>query len=145
MRIREAPVRNYPEIELPDMKGEKVRLSEVDAPLVMLYFWSSSDPAQKMFNLDDMRPLYEDYHPKGLEIFAVSLDEDKTRWASTVRAQKLPWINVCDTRSSESPLISLYSISGIPVAMFLQDGELLSGKGISDNATMRSFIASRLK
>ena len=144
LKIREAPVRGFPEIELLDMKGQKVLLSEVDAPLVMLYFWSSSDPAQKMFNLDDMRPLYEDFHPKGLEIFAVSLDEDKTRWASTVRAQKLPWINVCDTRGSESPLISLYSIAGLPVAMFIKDGELQAGTNISDNASMRAFIASKL-
>ena len=144
MKVRDADVKGFPEIELPDMTGTKVRLSEVDAKLVMLYFWSSADPAQKMFNLDDMRPLYEDFHSKGLEIFAVSLDEDKTRWASTVRSQKLSWINVCDTRASESPLIGLYSVAGLPVVMFIQDGNLLSGSKIKDNASMRAFIASKL-
>ena len=35
----------------------------------MVYFWQASEAAQKMYNQDVILPLYNTYHPKGLEIY----------------------------------------------------------------------------
>jgi hypothetical protein len=51
-RITTAEAIAYPEIELPDIKGVKRKLSEVDAKVVMLQFWSAADVNQKMLNIE---------------------------------------------------------------------------------------------
>ena len=85
------------DIELPDLNGQKQRLSNMDAKVVLLYFWSASQPSQNVFNVEVLKPVYEDYHSKGFDIYQVSLDVDKSLWATTVKGQELPWEPFGDT------------------------------------------------
>ena len=144
-RIRNAAEASYVDIELPDMQGNKQKLSETGGKLVMLYFWTTADAVQKMFNIDQMLPVYKDFHAKGLEIYAVSFDTDKAAWAAAVRGQELPWVNVCDTRGAASPYLSVYNVQGLPAVYFLLDGELILEKTITDAQALRRFLSSRLK
>ena len=134
-RLNSADAVGYPDIELPDLKAEKIKLSEVDAKVVMVFFWDPTDATQKMFNLDFLKAIYEDYHKKGFEIYQVALDPDKAFWARVVKEQNLPWINVCDSRGAASPYISLYNLSTVPAAYVIADGELVDG----EMATEQSF------
>ena len=120
-KLREAGEVGYVDIGLPSMDGKTVKLSESLGKVTMLYFWAST-AEQKMFNLDALLPLYEEFHEKGFEIYAVSLDSDKTAWARAVRNQQLPWINVCDTRGVQSPYIGSYGIGALPMMWFIVDG-----------------------
>ncbi|MBQ9893351.1 MAG: AhpC/TSA family protein [Bacteroidales bacterium] len=142
-RLKDAEVRSFADIELPGMDGSKVKLSEVQGKLVMLYFWASS-AEQKMFNIDTLLPLYRQYHPKGLEIYAVSLDVDKGAWASAVKTQALPWINVCDTRGAASVYAGVYNVQTLPTAVFILDGTVDYSAKVGDDASLRSYIASKL-
>lgn len=143
-RIANAEERGFMDIELPDISGRKVRLSDVDAKVTMVYFWATTDE-QKMFNLDALAPLYEKYHPKGLEIYAVSLDIDKTAWAGVVKNQNLPWINVCDIRGTMSPYIGLYAVNALPRIVFIVDGMVDGNPGITDDASLAKYLDKRLK
>lgn len=129
----------YPDIELPDLKAQKRKLSEVEAKTILVYFWSAAEATQKMFNLDVLKPLYEDFHKKGFEIYAVSLDTDKTIWAQVVKEQNLPWINVCDSRGAASSYVTMYNIGALPAAFIINDGELVDGD-IVDEASLRNLI-----
>ncbi len=131
------------EIDLPSTDGARVKLSDVDAKVVMLYFWATT-AEQKMFNMDALIPLYNDFHGRGFEIYAVSLDADKTAWASAVRNQQLPWVNVCDTRSTDSPYIGMYGLSSLPTAYFLVNGELDGDVTVTDAASIRKYLQSKL-
>ena len=84
-------------------------------------------------------------HPKGLEIYSVCLDPDKTAWATSVRAQNLPWINVCDTRGQQSPYIGLYGVESLPSAWFILDGVIDPTAGVSDAASLRKYLQAKLK
>lgn len=143
-RIDSAEEIGYPDIELPDVKSRKIRLSEVDSEVVMLYFWSAEDAAQKMFNLDFLKSLYSDYHDKGLEIYQISLDVDKARWARVVKEQKLPWINVCDSRGAASPYVGMYNIPALPAVFIIHEGSLVDGKAV-DEKSMRKLMDKLLK
>ena len=134
----------YPEIELPDTKGQKRKLSEVDAKVVMLAFWTAEDAAQKMFNLDILKPVYEEFHSKGFEIYQVSLDVDKGLWAQVVKEQQLPWISVCDSRGAASDYVTLYNLPGVPAFFIIANGELVDGSVI-DEKSLRSIIKKYLK
>jgi len=144
-RLRNAAEVNYIDIAMPDVKGNIVKLSEVEGKVVMVYFWASEIAEQKMFNLDVVKPVYADYKDKGFEIYAVSLDTDKAKWATTVRNQELDWINVCDGRGSASPVVTTYNVQSIPSLFFLVDGDLVSSTGVRNEATLRSFLAAHLR
>ena len=143
-RIAAAESISYPEIELPDIKGEKRSLTDVDAKVILLQFWTASDVEQKMFNLDVLKPLYEEFNSKGFEIYQVSLDVDKGLWAQVVKEQKLPWISVCDSRGAESIYASLYNISAVPALFIIADGQLVDGS-VVDEASLRKLIRDSLK
>ena len=144
-RLRNAAEVNYIDIAMPDVKGNTVKLSEVEGKVVMVYFWASEIAEQKMFNLDVVKPVYADYRDKGFEIYAVSLDTDKAKWATTVRNQELDWINVCDGRGSASPVVTTYNVQSIPSLFFLVDGDLVSSTGVRNEAPLRSFLAAHLR
>ena len=142
-RIMNAEQISFPEIELPDLQAQKRKLSEVDSKVIMVYFWSASSADQKMFNLDMLKPVYEEFHSKGFEIYQVSLDVDKGMWARVVKEQGLPWINVCDTRSAASPYAAAYNIPALPAAFIIANGELVDGK-VVDSASLRKFLKKLL-
>lgn len=143
VRVQNAEQVNYPDIELPDINAVKVSLSDVDSKVVLLHFWSSSDLAQKMFNLDVLKPIYEEYHPKGLEIYQVALDADKATWARTVKDQGLGWINVCDVAGPGSTAARLYNVNTLPVSFVIADGKLAEGR-VTDAASLRKLLDSLL-
>ena len=134
----------YPDIELPDINAQKKKLSEVDAKVIMVYFWSATDAEQKMFNLDVLKSLYDDYHKRGFEIYQVALDPDKATWAQVVKQQALPWINVCDGLGGNSPYVLTYNLGGLPSAYIICDGELVDGQ-VVDEKSLRKLIDRLLK
>jgi hypothetical protein len=142
-RLQQAQEVSFIDIALPGLDGQIRKLSEVQAKLVMVYFWSTT-AEQKMFNLDGLVPLYEEFHSKGFEIYSVALDADKTAWASVVRGQKLPWVNVCDTQAGQSKYLGLYGIDTLPVMWFLVDGEIDPNAQVKDLAGLRAYLRKNL-
>lgn len=144
-KLNAASEAGFPDAELPGIDGKKVRISDIDSKVVIVYFWQAEDAEQKLFNQDVLLPLYETYHPKGLEIYSISLDTDKGAWASVVKSQKLPWVNVCDGLGAASPVVYTYNISkGLPVAYIINDGSLDS-RTVSTSEELKKIVASMLK
>lgn len=135
---------NFLDIELPDSRADKVKLSDVHKKITLVYFWTASDAAQKMFNLDVLAPVYEKYHDKGFEIYQVSLDVDNGLWARVMREQKLPWTNVSDISGGASRYVLAYNLTKIPSA-FLIGGNGMSGAMITDAGSLSAAIEKALK
>lgn len=138
-RLKNAEEIGYHDIELPDINAKNRKLSDLDSKVVLIYFWSASQAQQNLFNVEVLKPLYEDYHAKGFDIYQVSLDVDKSLWASTIKGQNLPWTNVCDSRGNASPYVGLYNIPAIPAAFIIADGALVDGE-IVDEASLRKLL-----
>ena len=138
-RLQDAQEVGFPDIVLPDINAQKIKLSEVDSKVIMVYFWTVNDAAQKMFNLDFLKSIYDDYHKKGFEIYQVSLDPDKATWARVVKEQKLPWINVCDALGADSPYVTLYNLAALPAAFIIADGDLVDGQ-VVDEKSLRKLL-----
>lgn len=124
-RLSVASSISYPEIELPDVSGEMHKLSETPGKVKLLYFWMAASPIHNNYNMEVLKPLYAKYHSKGLEIYAVSLDPDKTLWATGVKAQKLPWVNVNDVVSVDSRYAALYNVKELPALFLLTDETII--------------------
>ena len=126
VKVSEASEVSFPNIILPDMNAKMVELSSLEGKPFILMFWTVSDANQKMFN-NDLKEIYKKHKAQGLEIYQVSVDTDKTAWATAVKEQDLPWISVCDGKGAASPAIYAYNVSSIPT-MFVFDrkGDLVA-------------------
>ena len=144
-RLQDADEVGYFDMDLPTLAGTNSKLSDAasSAKVVMLYFWATTDE-QKLFNMDTLIPIYNEFHGRGFEIYAVSLDVDKSAWASVVRGQQLPWVNVCDTRGNTSPYVAMYGLSALPTVFFLVDGEMDPNASVSDAASIRKYLQAKL-
>ena len=143
-RMDTVAVVGFPDIELPDIRSEKVKLSSVDSKVILLHFWTSTDGVQKLYNQDILKPLYQQYHAKGLQIYQVALDTDKFGWAQVVKAQKMPWINVCDIRGGASTNVMLYNVANLPTTYVIADGEMYAEQP-KDAQSLRKIVEKILK
>ena len=134
---------NYPELSMPDINGEQKVLSSLHGNVIVLAFWSASQVENKMFN-QELVDVYNRLHGAGLEIYQVSLDVDKSKWASTVKSQNLPWISVNDGLGTSSPACAKYNITYLP-AMFVfnRNGDLV-GKDVYDVNVLENLIKKYL-
>lgn len=133
-QIMSAKQLSYPDIVSKDINGKEFVLSELDAKAILLRFWTVSDANGKMFNVDNLLPMYEKYHDRGFEIVSVSLDADKPTWANVVKSQKLPWININDGRGLSSSIVSMYNIVALPQNFLILDGEIYDKEINGDKA-----------
>lgn len=125
----------FPEIEMADTKGQNRKMSELLGKPFILVFWTSTIDQQKMFN-HDLKELYSKYNPKGLEIYQVSADVDKTQWATVVKEQALPWINVCDGRGTACVALNTYAVTQLPTLILFDKAGNIVAKNIFDKATL---------
>ncbi len=134
-RIKAAQEQAYPELSLPDTQAKKQNLSSLLGKPFILVFWTSSVAQQKMFN-HDLKEIYAKYNPKGLQIYQVSADVDKTAWATVVKEQQLPWINVCDGFGAQSKALHTYGVTTLPTMfIFDKEGNIIA-KNIFDKAAL---------
>ncbi len=135
----------FPNLIIKDLNGEDVSLASLESKVTLLHFWNVDDPGQKMINLDILLPLYEEFHDKGFDIYAVCVSANKPRWAQVVKEQGLPWINVCDGLGLASGALTLYNVQSLP-STFIISGDELNTDGIAgDPALLRKQIARLLK
>ncbi len=143
-KVQQAQHINFPDISLLDINADVKTLSKSCSKLTILLFWTAADVNQRLFN-SDLKGLYEKYNDRGLEVYQVSLDSDKTYWATQVKDQNLPWVSVCDNSGVNSQYAALYNITKLP-SMFLISGEgNIIGKDIFDIAKLESTIKQNIK
>jgi len=108
-----------PEISLPNLEGKMVNLSELKGKVVIIDFWASwCGPCRK--NNPHLVKFYKKYHPKGLEILGVSLDNNQDAWKEAVQKDKLEWIQINDNKGWNASSANAYNVNAIP-ASFLID------------------------
>ena len=131
----------FMEIELPNLRGENVKLSEVaEGKPTLINFTAYALEWSPELNMT-LAELYATYHSKGLEIYQVSLDDDLHFWKNA--ASNLPWVCVRDPQSVYSSVAALYNVRQLP-ALFLLDKKGNLVKRIEDLKTLVADIKSVL-
>ena len=118
----------FPEVELPDMYGKKIKLSSLQGKVFLLEFWSAELGNSNVQNAE-LKEIYAKY--KGaktpFEIYQVAIDTSKPLWISTVQEQGLPWISVSDLRGGATTALGLYNVQKLPSNyLFNKEGELVA-------------------
>ncbi|HMN32286.1 MAG: TlpA family protein disulfide reductase [Chitinophagaceae bacterium] len=114
-----------PEIKLPDSLGKWKPLSEVKAKIILLDFWAAwCYPCVQ--SMPDLISIYENYHKKGLEVYAVSLDKDYYNWVAMCRKLNLPFVLVNDAYGMNGKTCKQYHIESIPNKLLIKDGKIFA-------------------
>ncbi len=119
----------YPDVALPDMGGNVVKLSSLKDNVVLLSFWSVYNVGDKIRNRE-MMDLYNLYRDYGFEVYQVSFDESKPDWIEAVRTQNLPWISVNDDTGIDSYYLQVYNITRMPANFLISRQGQIIGRNL---------------
>lgn len=113
---------NLIDITLYDNAGTEHTLSKVAAAnrVVLLNFTVYGAQESPAYNAE-LKRIYDRYHPQGLEIYQVGVDDNEYQWRRAAR--NLPWITVYNSPSLLDNLLR-YNVNVLPATFIIVDGEI---------------------
>ncbi len=115
-----------PELSLPDINGNEIKLSSLKGKYVLVDFWASwCLPCRK--ENPNVVQAYNKYKNKNFIILGVSLDKEKEDWLNAIERDKLSWAQVSDLREWNSIAVSTFNFTGIPFNILIDpDGKIIA-------------------
>ena len=102
---------------------ESIYLSEVNATYKLVLFWSSWCP-HCLDDIPKIKKIYADYKPKGLEVIAISLDNEPFMWKRNIKKLGLNWLNHNEPYAPDNTVVNMYDAHETP-QMFLLSKDLI--------------------
>ncbi|MCD4746823.1 MAG: redoxin domain-containing protein, partial [Bacteroidales bacterium] len=119
-----------PDIEITDINGEKIKLSEIKSKYTLVIFWASWCPHCTEI-LREIKKIYEEQNKKEIEILAISLDTKKGDWEDVISQENYSWINCSDLKSWDSKAALDYNIYATPTMFLLDKNKNILAKPIT--------------
>lgn len=128
-----------PELIMPDDKGNYFWLSQMKTrKYVVLFFWASwCQHCNEM--MPDVIKFYNEAKAKGVDVVAVSLDDNKEQWLNFVAKNKLSWTNVSDLKHWDSEAVRLYALRATPTFYVLDSSLTIIGR-TNDLDELKSLV-----
>lgn len=115
-----------PELTLESNNGEFFSLYQLESKFVMLYFWSS-DCGHCTTATKALKNAYLKLQEKNIEIFAVNIDKNTTKWQQKIENLELQWIN-CQDINEVSGFREKYYVYGSPLLYLISDKKVILSK-----------------
>lgn len=127
------PGMQAPDFTTPDREGNPVAFSDIYKAnkITLLDFWASwCAPCRKVHPA--LKEIYEDYHKKGLEIFAVSFDNSRDKWLEAIEEDGLPWLHVSDLKYWNTASRDLYQVTYVPQYILVDSKGIILKRKLSE-------------
>lgn len=119
----------YTDFDINDKDGNPKKLSELLGKVTLLEFWASwCGPCRK--ENPNLVQTYEKFKPKGFQIVAISLDNNKNKWSEAIEKDHLSWPNFCDFEVWETKASLIYGVYGIPDNFLIDQNGKISARNI---------------
>lgn len=118
-----------PELVLQTPEGDTIRLSDFRGKITLIDFWASWCGPCRRENPNVVR-LYHKFHPKGFEIFGVSLDQNRERWIRAIQQDGLVWKHGSDLKGWQSIAAQTYGVNAIPYTVLIDQNGRILAKGL---------------
>lgn len=131
-----------PPLKLKNMAGEEVSLESWKGKVVLLNFWATwCVPC--VAEMPALERLYKTYKDQGLEVVAVSVDQD-AKLADVEKFLKSNGITFTVLRDPEFTTPTTFGLTGFPESFFLsREGKLVSIEDPSDHAISLRVVGDR--
>ena len=107
------------------MYDKQQLLSSLNGKVILIDFWSMNDTRSGVLNAE-YKELYEQYAPKGFEIYQVAVGDNKADWINTVLQQRLPWVSVLEPQGFAGASALAYQVQGTPYNVLIdQEGNIV--------------------
>ncbi|MDI6804728.1 MAG: TlpA disulfide reductase family protein [Bacteroidota bacterium] len=127
-----------PNIVSKDWSGKEVDLYSITAENILIIFYASWCPHCKTL-LPQIAELYKSQKQKKTEVFAVSIDTNKTDWQKFVETDGWKWINVSDLKGWSGNAVKDYYIYATPTMFLIDRQKKIIGKPLSFDELLGVF------
>ncbi len=117
----------------------RLKLSEVQSPITILYFWDSTCGHCKK-ETPRLKEFYDEYKDKGVEIVALTLENEFTNWKKYIAENDLDWINGFESDFDRPNFLWYYYIPTTPKKLVLGADKTIIAKNLDVETTLRTFI-----
>lgn len=118
-----------PDFTQPSPEGTKISLSSFKGKYVLVDFWASwCGPCRA--ESPNLVKAYDQYKPKGFEIFSVSLDDKKDKWLKAVKDDGYTWLQAGDLKGWENEAAALFGVSGIPFNFLVDPNGIIIARNL---------------
>jgi thiol-disulfide isomerase/thioredoxin len=110
---------------ITDNKNRAFTNGSFKGKYLFLDFWASwCEPCRE--ENPKLVKLYEKYANKGIEFVDISIDMDKTNWENAIKKDKLPWVQACDLKGSQSEIFNDFGLYDIPANFLIgKEGKIV--------------------
>jgi thiol-disulfide isomerase/thioredoxin len=116
------------ELNYPNKSGELTSLLATckKNKITLVMFWRSNCSHCEEFH-PVLEEIYKKYHPKGLEVYAISIDKEQAPWLNFLEKHPYPWIEVYAPNEQRTKLSNNYPAPSTPTIIALDSkGRVIS-------------------
>jgi peroxiredoxin len=118
------------DIRTTSFQGKKIQLlGGYKGKVVLLDFWAAWCNPCRM-EMPNVIGVYNEFHKKGFEIIGISLDNEKERFQSFIRDNKMEWPQVFDGKYWMSEYARLYAVNSIPATFLIDKKGIIRFKNV---------------
>jgi thiol-disulfide isomerase/thioredoxin len=117
----------------------RIKLTDVQSPITILYFWDSTCGHCKK-ETPRLKKFYEEYKDKGVEVVAITLENEFTSWNKYIDENELTWINGYESDFERPNFLWYYYIPTTPKKLVLNKDKKIIAKNLDVETTLRTFI-----
>lgn len=118
-----------PDFSAPSPDGKTISLKESLGKVTIIDFWASWCGPCRMEN-PNVVAMYNELHPKGLNIIGVSLDKDEAKWKEAIEKDGLTWNHISNLKFWQDPIAEMYNVKAIPATFILDENGVIVAKDL---------------
>lgn len=121
---------SLPEIRFTNIQGDTIALSSLKGKYIILDFTALSAGDAGTY-IDHLKKINKKFKNKGVEIYQVCLDPDKTAWERAVNYFQIKWVCVRDPEGLHSRAAQAWNVQNIPANYIINPQYEIVGKNLT--------------